>query len=91
MQTRCNETQIKLAIVVAEIRVVGTFGSVETKSHLMRARLQAETHFATVERRLERLKLADEQSWPPRKQDLEDGWEDLLRSIKNIVTKLSSL
>jgi len=90
-ETRCEETKAKLAIVTAQIRVAGITGSVETNKQLMKAQFQAETHLATMRRRLERLKLADDQSWPRHKQDVEDGWENLLRSIKNIVTKLSSM
>jgi hypothetical protein len=49
---------------------------------------QAETQLATVKERLAKLKCTDDASWQSDKQDLEAGWEGLLRSIKSLVTRV---
>jgi len=50
--------------------------------------IQAQTQLAVVQERIAQLKHADDASWQCHKRDLETGWEDLLRSIKSLVTRL---
>lgn len=52
---------------------------------------QAETQLATVKRRIERLNGASKDSWDIHKQHLESGWEDLMRSIQNFVSRISRM
>jgi hypothetical protein len=86
---RFHEVAVKLAGVTARIRSAVATGDLEMSEQLIQVQRQAEIHLATVERRLKQLEVTDDESWQRQKQILEDGWEDLLRSMKNIVARLS--
>ncbi len=85
---RCQEVAIKLAGLMAAIRFTGAQGSLAMSEKLTRVEQQAEAQLAAVERELEQLKDANDETWRDHKRSLEDGWEELSRSMKNIVARL---
>jgi len=87
-QARCEATEAKLGIVRARIRVAAAAGNHGLNRQLLNLEHQAEMHLAKVRHGLERLRGADDESWRTRKQDLEDRWEDLSRSLNNLVARL---
>ena len=83
------ESAAKLAVLNAKIESGVADGILELSAQLTNVQNQAETHLAAVKRRLKRLKDAEDDSWQGEKRSLEDGWEELSRSIKNIVARIS--
>lgn len=91
--TRMTEARIaeaggKLATVKARMRAVIAGGQVEAGETLQKAQAQADSQLARVQRRLDRLKDADEDSWEGHTAGIERAWDDLSLSIKKIVTRL---
>jgi hypothetical protein len=86
---RCLDVAVKFARLMAAIETAGAQASIEMNARLVRVQHQARIQFANVERTLEHLRNADEETWQVRKTDLEGGLEDLSRAIKNIVARLS--
>ena len=85
---RCQEVAIKLARLMAAIGFTGVQGSLAMNEKLATVGRQAEAQLAAVERKLELLKDAPDKTWQDHKRGLEDDWEELSRSMKNIVARL---
>jgi hypothetical protein len=64
-------------------------GGFEKNEHLARVKYQVAAQLTIVGRHLEQLKRADNDSWLTHKYELENCWEDLLRSVKNLVAWIS--
>jgi len=88
-EVRLDETKSKLNRLKVRIDNAVSEGRADLSKQLKKAELQLQTQFATVERRLDRLKDSGEESWNDLKSSLDTAWEDLTQSIRNIVKKLS--
>lgn len=86
---RCQEVAIKFARLMAAIRFSGAPGSIEMDEGLARVEHRARTQFANIECKLEYLRNADDENWPEHKSGLEGDLEELSRSIRIIITRLS--
>ena len=88
-EAKLEEAKGKLAVVKAKIKGTAADGQIEAVELLQKAEAQADSQFAKVQRRLERLKDAGDDSWEDLKDGTESAWEDLSESIKKIVSRLS--
>ncbi|MGB5491390.1 MAG: hypothetical protein WBM76_11235 [Woeseiaceae bacterium] len=89
-EAKLEEAKGKLAVVKAKIKGSVAGGQIEAAELLQKAEARADSQLAKVQRRLERLKAAGDDSWEDLKDGTESAWEDLSKSIKKIASRLSS-
>ena len=73
----------------AAIRTAAARGSVDSSDQLDRAQQVAEMEFALTESRLARLRKSGEEDWFTLREGLDDSWENLSRSLRNLVKRIS--
>lgn len=88
-ELKFQELSAKLAGIRKKTKSPVAAGRLDTSDQLAKAEYQAEKQLAIVQRTLGQLKGANNESWQFHKRDLETGWEDLMRSIKNLVSRIS--
>jgi len=76
-ETRLAETKRKLEAIC------------DRAEKVEKANAQVETHLATIERRLARLKESGEASGKKLRQSIDNAWDDLAEAIRNVVGRLS--
>ena len=86
---RCKQMGQKLAALTTRMRTLFAEENLEMTEQLKILKHQAESQFEAVERVLEQLKTANDETWQAHKKDFEDGWENLSRSMKNIIARFS--
>ena len=88
-EAKLEEAQGKLAVVKAKIKGTVADGQIEAVELLQKAEAKADSQLAKVQRRLERLKAAGDDSWEDLKDGTEIALEDLSASLKKIANRLS--
>ena len=88
-EAKLEEAKGKLAVVKAKIKGAVAGGQIETIELLQKAEAEADSQLAKVQRRLERLKSAGNDSWEDLKGGTESAWDDLSKSMKKIAGRLS--
>lgn len=86
---RLAEANAKLTGINAKIRAAVASGKLEASEQLKLAQKAVETNQKAAEAHLSRLRKSGEDKWEDFKDDVEDAWEHLNRSIKKLVDKYS--
>ena len=83
------ETKTKLEGINATIRNAVATGKIEASEQLRLAQQAVELNLATAQAQLSRLRKSGDEGWEDFKTDVEDSWEHLSRSIKNLADRFS--
>ena len=83
------EAKAKLEGVNAKVKNAVATGKLDGTEQLGLAQQAVELNLATAQEQLARLRKSGEVSWEDLKGDVEDSWEHLSRSIKNLVDRFS--
>ncbi len=77
----------KLDTVNAALRRAISTGRLRNTEELEKARVAMEINFREAERRLAQLQKAGFRDWQSFRDEVDDAWEDLSRSIQNLVAR----
>lgn len=88
-QKKLLESRSRLDGVTAKIRNAIATGKIAPGKRLELAQLAVRKNYLAAEVALEKLRKSDQQDWERHCRDVDSAWEDLSRSVKNLIARIT--